>query len=94
MSKNRCFLALLLIASFVLLTSAAFAGGPLLVDPKTKSAYHYDTSTPVPVYYDLGNLGVVTNYRTNPPSQVIFDNATGAQLVKSGYGAWSGIPTS
>lgn len=94
MTRNKCGLALLLMVSFVLLTSAAFAGGPLLVDPKTKSAYHYDSSTPVPVYYDLGNLGTVTNYNTNPPSPVTFDNATGAHLVKSGYGAWSGIPTS
>ena len=55
MSKSKFFLAIALTLTFA---SAAFAGGPLLVDPQTKSAYHYDTSTPVPVYYDLGNLGV------------------------------------
>lgn len=91
MSKSKLFVATLLTLA---LSSAAFAGGPLIVDPKTKSAYHYDTTTPVPVYYDLGNLGTVTNYNTNPPSQVVFDNATGAHLVQKGYIDWSSIPTS
>src|SRR5271169_6699790 len=93
MSRNKSLVTLLLIAPLAAFTSSAFAGGPLLVDPKTKSAYHYDTSTEVPAYYDLGNLGVVTDYSQNPPAQVIFDNTTGAALVKKGYGDWSGIPT-
>lgn len=93
MIRNNFTVAALLIASCFALTSAAFAGGPLLVDPQTRSAYHYDTSTPVPVYYDLGNLGVVTDYSQTPPVQVIFDNATGAGLVKKGYADWSAIPT-
>src|SRR5215475_12996103 len=91
MSKSKLFVAKLLTLA---LSSAAFAGGPLMVDPKTKSAYHYDTTTPVPVYYDLGNLGTVTNYNTNPPSQVVFDNTTGTHLVQKGYIDWSSIPTS
>ncbi len=93
MSKSKHPIASLLMLSLIALALPAFAGGPLIVDPVTKTAYHYDTSTPVPVFYDLGNLGVVTDYNANPPAQIIFDNATGAQLVKSGYGAWSGIPT-
>ena len=35
----------------------ALAGGPLLVDPATATAYHYGPA-PVPVYYDLGNYSV------------------------------------
>src|SRR5271167_610950 len=93
MSRNKHVVKALLIASLALFTASAFAGGPLIVDPNTKSAYHYDTSTPVPVYYDLGNLGVVTDYSQTPPVQVIFDNAAGAGLVKKGYADWSAIPT-
>src|SRR5664279_5090318 len=76
-----------------MLTSAAFAGGPLLVDPATKSAYHYDASQPIPVYYDLGNLGVVPDYSTNPPTMVTFDNTVGKNLVTKGFGDWAGIKT-
>src|SRR3974390_193214 len=94
MSRSRSRFRFFLLALLATLASSAFAGGPLLVDPNTKSAYHYDTTSPVPVYYDLGNLGTVTNYNTNPPSQVVFDNATGAHLVQKGYSDWSSIPTS
>jgi len=90
MSKSKFFLAIALTLTFA---SAAFAGGPLLVDPQTKSAYHYDTSTPVPVYYDLGNLGVVQDYSTYPPTPVTFDNTVGKNLVTKGFGDWSGIKT-
>ena len=75
-------------------TASAFAGGPLLVDPATKTAYTYDTSTPVPVFYDLGPLGYVTDYSTNPPTNIIFDNTVGKNLVTKGFGDWSGIKTS
>src|SRR5215469_3710993 len=92
MSSNKYFFALL-VACLIAFALPAFAGGPLIVDPATRTAYHYDTSTPVPVFYDLGNLGVVANYNTNPPSQIIFDNAIGAQLVKHGYASWSSVPT-
>jgi Matrixin len=94
MSRNNRVLTTFLVASLAFLTATAFAGGPLLVDPNTKSAYHYDTSTPVPVYYDLGNLGVVTDYSTNPPNVVTFDNTVGKTLVTKGFGDWSGIKTS
>ena len=95
MTRNKSLFAALLIASCVALTSVAFAGGPLIVDPATKTAYHYDTSSqPIPIYYDLGNLGVVTDYSTNPPTTVTFDNAVGKNLVTKGFGDWSAIKTS
>ena len=94
MTRNKLTVAALLIASCFALTSLAFAGGPLIVDPATKSAYHYDTSQPIPVYYDLGNLGVVTDYSTNPLTLVTFDNTVGKNLVTKGFGDWSAIKTS
>ena len=94
MNKNRFFFALFLLASLATLTAAAFAGGPLLVDPATKSAYHFDTSEPIPIYYDLGNLGVVMDYSTNPPTKVVFHNNVGKRLVTKGFGDWSAIKTS
>ena len=53
-----------LIASIVMLSCAAFAGGPLIVDPNTRTAYTFGPGT-VPVYYDLGNLGVVYDWNQN-----------------------------
>src|SRR5271165_6647412 len=94
MTRNKSGIVALLLTSCFALTSAAFAGGPLMVDPATKSAYHYDTSQPIPVYYDLGNLGVVTDYSTNPPTTVTFDNTVGKTLVTKGFGDWSAIKTS
>src|SRR5579864_3330028 len=75
-----------------LLAPAAYADGPLIVDANTRTGYHF-SADPIPVYYDLGNLGIVTDYSTGTPQQVVFDNATGAQLVRKGYGDWSGVPT-
>lgn len=80
------------LALMALLTTAARADGPLIVDPNTRTGYHF-SSDPIPVYYDLGNLGVVTDYSTSPPQQVVFNNAVGAQLVRNGYGSWSKVPT-
>jgi hypothetical protein len=85
----RCCSALALVA---LLVSAARADGPLIVDPNTRTGYHF-SSDPIPVYYDLGNLGVVWDYSTSPPQKVVFNNAVGAQLVRSGFGSWSNVPT-
>ncbi|HVP56404.1 MAG TPA: matrixin family metalloprotease [Candidatus Eisenbacteria bacterium] len=93
MSRSKATVAVLFLVSLVAFTSSAFAGGPLLVDPKTKSAYHYDTSSPVPVYYDMGNLGVVPDYSTYPPTMVTFDNTVGKNLVEKGFGDWSAIKT-
>ncbi len=90
MSRSKRLLTLSLL---LLLAASAFAGGPLIVDPNTKTAYTYDPSTPVPVYFDLGNFGVVTDYSTDPPSTVIFDNTVGKNLVTKGFGDWSAIKT-
>jgi hypothetical protein len=80
------------VALIGLLAPAAYADGPLIVDPSTRTGYHF-SSEPIPVYYDLGNLGVVTDYSTGTPQTVVFDNAVGAHLVRKGYGDWSGVPT-
>jgi hypothetical protein len=79
-------------ALIALWSSAAYADGPLIVDPNTRTGYHFGPE-PIPVYYDLGNLGVVTDYSTDTPTQVVFDNAVGAHLVRKGYGDWSSVPT-
>jgi hypothetical protein len=94
MTRNKSGIVALLLASCFALTSVAFAGGPLIVDPNTKTGFHFDTSTPIPVYYDLGNLGVVTDYSTNPPTLVTFNNTVGKNLVTKGYADWSAIKTS
>jgi hypothetical protein len=88
--RNNRLAAILLVASLTLLASVAFAGGPLIVDPKTRTAYTYGPGT-VPVYYDLGNLGVVYDANQN---QVIFDNTVGKALVQNGFTSWSTLPTS
>jgi len=50
--KDRTLLVLLFLATLMLLSSFAFAGGPLYVNPNTRKAYHYGPG-PVSVYYDL-----------------------------------------
>jgi matrixin len=79
-------------ALMALSATAAYADGPLIVDPNTRTGYHF-AAEPIPIYYDLGNLGVVTDYSTGTPQQVVFDNAVGAHLVRKGYGDWSSVPT-
>jgi hypothetical protein len=93
MSRSKFSALLTLLASLTLLSAPSFAGGPLIVDPNTKTAYTYDSSTPVPVYYDLGNLGVVQDYSTYPPTMVTFDNTVGKNMVTKGFTDWSSIPT-
>jgi hypothetical protein len=80
------------VALSALLASVVYADGPLIVDPNTRTGYHF-AAEPIPVYYDLGNLGLVTDYSTGTPQQVVFDNAVGAHLVRKGYGDWSNVPT-
>jgi Matrixin len=80
------------VSVLALLVPAAYADGPLIVDPNTRTGYHF-ASQSIPVYYDLGNLGVVTDYSTDTPQEVVFDNAVGAHLVRKGYGDWSSVPT-
>ena len=48
---------------------------------------------PLMVYYDLGNFGVVLDYSTPTPTTVVFNNAVGANLVRTGYASWSNVPT-
>jgi Matrixin len=79
-------------ALMALAATAAYADGPLIVDPNTRTGYHF-SAEPIPVYYDLGYLGVVTDYSTGTPQQVVFDNAVGARLVRKGYGDWSSVPS-
>jgi hypothetical protein len=74
------------------LAPIAHADGPLIVDPNTRSGYHFGKD-PIPVYYDLGDLGVVTDYSTATPQQIVFNNAVGAHLVRKGFGDWSNVPT-
>jgi hypothetical protein len=80
------------VALIVSLAPAAHADGPLIVDPNTRTGFHF-AAEPIPVYYDLGNLGIVTDYSTGTPQQVVFDNAVGAHLVRKGYRDWSSVPT-
>jgi uncharacterized membrane protein len=93
MRQTKLAVALLIVTSVILSASMAFAGGPLIVDPTTRTAYTYGPGT-VPVYYDLGNLGEVMDYTQHPPVQVIFDNSVGAQLVQNGFNSWSSVATS
>jgi len=93
MRKNNLAVALLTVTSVILSASLAFAGGPLIVDPKTRTAYTFGPGT-VPVYYDLGNLGTVKDYSHYPPVPVTFDNSVGMQLVQNGFNSWSTIATS
>jgi hypothetical protein len=91
-NNSKTFIFGLAVALLALSAPAAYADGPLIVDPNTRTGYHFGKE-PIPVYYDLGNLGVVTDYSTATPQQVVFDNAVGAHLVRKGYGDWSSVPT-
>src|SRR5271165_5925219 len=92
MNNPKIFNCCSAVAVLTLLASASHADGPLIVDPNTRTGYHFGKE-PIPVYYDLGNLGIVTDYSTDTPQQVVFDNAVGAHLVRKGYHDWSSVPT-
>ena len=85
--------ALALVALSVLLAPQVYADGPLIVDPNTRTGFHFG-SDPVPIYYDLGNLGVAWDYSTPTPTQVVYGNKVGAHLVRQGFAEWSGVATS
>jgi hypothetical protein len=93
MSSKTTRLAIALPTLWVLLAPQAHAGGPLIVDPNTQTGFHFGPD-PVPIYYDLGNLGVVWDYSTPTPTRVVYDNKVGAHLVRQGYAEWSGVATS
>ncbi len=91
MSTNpRLFAAALALVSLIVAT--AHADGPLIVDPNTRTGYHFGPD-PVPVYYDLGIFADVWDYSTATPTEVIFDNSVGANLVRAGYASWAAVPT-
>src|SRR5271165_1729948 len=77
---------------FAVLAPPAGADGPLMVDPKTQTGYHFGPD-PVPVYYDRGNFAVVWDYSTANPTKVVLPNSVGAHLVVTGYTDWSSVPT-
>ncbi len=92
MNNSKILSFCIAIALIAILVPQAYADGPLIVDPNTRTGYHF-AAQPIPVYYDLGRLGTVTDYSTGTPQKVVFDNAVGASLVRQGYGAWSSVPT-
>src|SRR4051812_26172621 len=59
----------------------AFAGGPLIVVPTAHGMQPARWEGTVPVYTDLGTLGVV-------------DNAMATQLVRNSIAQWNAVPTS
>jgi hypothetical protein len=86
-------LALCLLAIVALFTSAAFAGGPLVINPNTKTPYAYGPGT-VNVYYDNGDLATgLWNYYVYPRKQVTLDNSVGKHLVEKGFADWSAVKT-
>jgi len=77
-----------------LISSPAFAGGPLIVNPATKKAYAYGPGT-IQVYYDSGDLATgIWNWNVDPAVQLTLDNSVGKHLVEKGYADWSAIPSS
>ncbi len=92
MSRVKSMRHAALLAVGAAAAGVTLAGGPLLVDPGTGTAFHYGPG-PVPVYYDLGNFGVVWDYSTAVPTKVVFNNAVGANLVRTGYASWSNVPS-
>ena len=81
--QGRFFLALLISG----VATAAFAGGPIYTfDPVNRIPYAWDLATwpdgQVPVYTDLGTLGVVTNERAN--EMVAFLKVAGPKIQAKG----------
>lgn len=83
---NRTMLRLFGLVVCGVLATTAFAGGP-------QNVYDYENRVPyvwvpqnwpggaVPVYTDLGNLGILSNARAN-------------QLTEAGWAQWTNVPTS
>ena len=83
---------LLLLATLMLLSGFAFAGGPLYINPNTGKAYHYGPG-PVSVYYDQGPLAQIWDYSQDPAVQITLGNAVGKHLVEKGFHDWSSVPS-
>lgn len=92
--SNKLRAATITLIAIAMCKTFSFAGGPLIVDAKSRSAYHYDASEAVPIYYDRGNLGVTWDYSVDPPRQVKFSNYYGKRMVEKGYGDWGNVATS
>ena len=92
--RNNILTGFLILAVVAALGSIAFAGGPLIVDAKTRRAYHYDVSEAVPIYYDRGNFGLAWDYSVDPPRQVPLSNWYGKRMVEKGFGDWGNVATS
>lgn len=92
MRINNSLSKLTLLIALTMISCLAYAGGPLIVNPDTRIAYHYAPGV-IPVYYDQGALGVVWDYSQNPPAQVTFDNSVGRKLVEKGFHAWTSVPS-
>src|SRR5262245_18539788 len=91
MPRTRTTTFALVVAA--LLTASAFAGGPLIINPETKTAYAYGPGT-VPVYYDNGDLATnIWDWTQDPAVQVSLDNSVGRHLVEKGYADWSAVPS-
>ncbi|HVP67170.1 MAG TPA: hypothetical protein VMT17_07890 [Anaeromyxobacteraceae bacterium] len=70
----------------------ARAGAPLIVDSVSGKPWRYPPGVAVPVYHDLGDYAVVTDW-ANYPAQVTFGNAVGAAQVTTGLASWASVPT-
>jgi hypothetical protein len=94
MRRDSFARTLTLLAAGALLQASAFAGGPLIVSPETRTAYAYGPG-PVKVYYDNGDLATgIWNYNVSPAAQVTLTNSIGKHLVEKGFADWSAIPSS
>jgi uncharacterized membrane protein len=91
-SSKRSLLAAVFGACLTLCASAAHAGGPLFLNQDGKPLVY--GPGPVPVYYDQGDFARITDWSTDPPGQVVLDNAVGRHVVEKGFGDWSNVPTS
>ena len=92
MQNNKLVFSFLFLVACTLMSSLAFAGGPLIVDQVAKKAWAYPQGGVVPVYYDNGDFAVVYDWN-NYPARVTFPNSVGKKLVEKGYYDWSSIPT-
>src|SRR5437764_14386368 len=93
MRRNNLVRGLALFTLIALLPCLASAGGPLIVNPDTKTAYTYGPGT-VQVYYDNGDLASnIWDWNQDPAVQVTLGNSVGRHLVEKGYADWSAIPT-
>jgi len=80
-----------LLASFLLVTSQALAGGPLRLTGATATApgqpFVWVVTTPVRYTVDTGPLSI------NPSGQTVISNSQGLALVQSLFQNWQSVPT-